>query len=269
VCVPLTRIFRFSPLYSLLALGILIGCKESGTGLDPDNDCDVVGTLAIGATLTGSLADTDCEEPGGQRSDRYTFTTSTQQAVRFSQTSAAIDTYFELYDGAGELLAANDDSASVRGHPTSTLKMILPAGSYELSPSSYEAGETGAYSLTATAVPESGNVCDYVFAMKGVSTLGELATGDCTTGGTTPYLFEMVVVAMHAGRTYTISMNSTAFDTYLELGPLDGNIVASNDDFSPGTNSRIVFTPTSSNFYVIYPSSAAHSTAGAYTLIIQ
>jgi hypothetical protein len=220
--------------------------------------------------LEGTLATADCEGTGGELTDRYTFTTTAQQAVRFRQTSAALDTYLELYDAEGRLLAANDDSAGLRGHPTSTLKMILPAGSYQVSPSSYAAGETGAYSLSAATVPESENICDLVFAMRGITTIGELTTGDCTTGGTSAFLFETIVVGMQAGRTYTITLNSTAFDAYLELGNLGSpsQVVASNDN-AAGTNARITYTPTVSNFYVIVASTAAAGASGAFTLIVE
>ena len=269
VCAPLTSPFRLAPLGSLLVLGTLLGCKDS-SGPDPDIDepCVATETLVLGATVTGALAATDCELAGGELSDRYTFTTTQQRAVRFSQRSSVFDTYLEIFDAEGLLLGANDDSASTLGSPTSTFKMILPAGTYDLSPSSYEAAETGAYSLSAVSVPESENVCDLIFAMPGISTIGELASGDCTTGGTTPFLFEVFVVAMRAGRTYTMTLNSTAFDAYLVLSVLDGQQVAQNDDAN-GTNARITYTATASNFYTVFVSTKTTSQLGAYTLIVE
>ena len=50
--------------------------------------------------------------------------------------------------------------------------------------------------------------------------IGELSTGDCLSS--TGYLYETIVVVMLAGRTYTMTMNSTALDAYLGLGPLNG-----------------------------------------------
>ena len=265
----LTRSISLVSLGSLLVLGTLLGCEDS-SGPDPivDEPCVATESLALGTTISAALATTDCELSGGELSDRYTFTTTQQRAVRFSQRSAAFDTYLEIFDGAGLLLAANDDSASILGNPTSTFKMILPAGTYDLSPSSYEAAETGAYSLSAVSVPESENVCDLIFAMPGITTIGELATGDCTTGGTSPFLFEVFVVAMRAGRTYTMTLNSTAFDAYLVVSVLDGQQVAFNDNTN-GTNARIVYTPTASNFYTVFVSTKVTAELGAYTLIVE
>jgi len=60
------------------------------------------------------------------------------------------------------------------------------------------------------------------------------------------------------------------FDTYLELAVLQGGLVASNDDAAGlGTNARIVYTPTQSNFYVLVPSSKLTNVTGAFTLTIQ
>jgi hypothetical protein len=230
--------------------------------------CISSGTLALGATLSGALAAADCRYPRGELTDRYTFTTTVQRAVRFSQSSSQVDTYLEIFDLGGLLLSANDDSANVPGAQTSALKMLLPPGSYEISPSSFEAAETGVYSMTAVDVPENENVCELVFAMRGITTNGTLATGDCTTGGGSAFLFKTVAMVMRAGKTYTITMNSAAFDTYLELAVLDGPLVTQNDN-AVGTNARITFTPTVSNFYVIVASSSLPNISGAFTLIIE
>lgn len=232
--------------------------------------CASSGTLALATPLSGILTVSDCRYSGGYLTDRYTFTTSTQQAVRFSQGSQLFDTYLEIYDAVGNILAFNDDSTDVPGAPASMLKILLAPGTYELSPSSFEADETGAYSLSAVAVPESTNTCELVFAMPGTTMIGELVTGDCATTGTPPFLFERIVVFMLAGRSYAVTMNSSALDAYLELFAYNGNgqTVAFNDN-STGTNARVTFTPTVTNFYIISPSSAARGESGAFTLIIE
>lgn len=267
-CVPLTSSFRFVPLGVLLVLGTAIGCKDS-SGPDPDIDdspCVVSGTVALGATIAGSLANTDCALSTGELNDRYTFTTTQQRAVRFSQTAAAFDTYLEIFDATGFLLGANDDSAEVSGHATSTFKMILPAGTYELSPSSYLPAKTGAYSLSALAVPESENTRDLIFAMPGITTVAELAAGDWPEGG---FLSEIYVVAMQAGRTYTLTVNTTAFNAYVRLTRLGSPQLLASDDNATSTNARITYTPTVSDFYAFFVSTVNTGEVGTYTLIVE
>ena len=240
----------------------------SATGL-----CATGGSLALDATLTGVLATNDCVYAGGQLTDRFTFTSTVQRAVRFSQTSQLVDTYLELYDVAGNILAANDDSASIPNEPgartVSMMKVLLAPGTYEVSPSSYYADETGGYSVSAVSVPESENTCELIFAMPGITTVGELATGDCATTATTPFLAETIAVFMQATRTYTVTITSSAFDPFLELYATTGAQPVVADDRSTGTTARVTFTPTTSTFFVIYASTAVAGVSGAFTLTIQ
>src|SRR5262245_21006191 len=52
------------------------------------------------------------------------------------------------------------------------------------------------------------------------------------------------VVPMKAGRTYTIDMMSSAFDSYLRLLDPKGNQLDEDDDGGEGLNSRITFNCT-------------------------
>lgn len=227
--------------------------------------CQAIGSVALDASVGGTLATSDCVFGGGELADVFTFTTATQRAVRFFQNSSALDTYLEIYSSTGQLLAANDDSANIAGYPTSSMKMLLAPGTYDLSPSSYSPAEVGAYTVSVVSAPESTNTCELVFAMSGITTIGELAAGDCVGDG---YLLETIAMVMLAGRTYTVTMTSATFDTYLELAVLNGSVIASNDD-AVGTNARITFTPTQSNFFVIIPSSKLRNATGAFTLTIE
>ncbi len=230
--------------------------------------CAITGTIALDATITGTLSTGDCRYPAGELTERFTFTTTEQRAVRFFQRSNEVDTYLEIYDNRSLLLSANDDSADVSGATTSAVKMLLAPGTYEISPSSFLPAEVGQYSLTAMSVPESENTCELIFAMPGISTVGALGAGDCTIPGTPVTLIETVALVLRVGRTYTITLNSTAFDAVLELGIVGGPRVAFSDN-AVGTNARIVYTPPISNFYVIVVRPAVAGTSGAYTLIIE
>ncbi len=74
------------------------------------------------------------------------------------------------------------------------------------------------------------------------------------------------------GRTYTITMRSRAFDTYLMVtaGPCSGNAPEhTNDDFESGnTDSQIRFQATGDRYAIILNSYGAGAT-GPYTLTIQ
>ena len=77
-------------------------------------------------------------------------------------------------------------------------------------------------------------------------------------------------VNLEAGRRYSITANSEAFDTYLRLLPAGSEEpLAENDDSGDSLNSRINFTPTTSGEYVIRVSSFSPGGTGAYNLRVE
>ena len=226
----------------------------------------VAGTgLAIDASATGSLGSGDCRFAGNQYTDRYTFTTSTQVAVRFTQRSAFHDAFLEL-QGPGNVVAANDDSSATTQN--SSFRVLLAPGSYDLHPSSYEAAETGAYTVLASAAPESEPGCETIFAVPGITTVQTIANDDCPTGN---FRFDRFVLYLHAGRTYTVNMTSVNVDAFLEIYRDDAQQPsASHDDISgTNTNARITFDPPVSGYYQVRASHSRAADRGSYTLSIQ
>lgn len=71
-----------------------------------------------------------------------------------------------------------------------------------------------------------------------------------------------------AGQQVTIDLTA-AFDTYLFLLDPSAMVVDDDDDGGGGTNSRIVFTLTSTGSWYIAANSFAANTFGAYTLSLQ
>ena len=96
---------------------------------------------------------------------------------------------------------------------------------------------------------------------------GEISTADCRLDDGS-YL-DLVQFAGIAGQTVTIDMTSAAFDTYLYLLDPTPVAVATNDDVTGTTNSRIVFTLTRSGTWTIGATSLGANQFGAYSLAIQ
>jgi hypothetical protein len=116
-------------------------------------------------------------------------------------------------------------------------------------------GGGGGCSSSSTAITSSGS--------------GSLATTDCAstvrTGGT--FYYDNFTFSATAGTTYTITLNSTAFDTYLYL--LNGStVLAQDDDGNGGTNSKITYTAAASGTLTIHCTSYAASKTGAYTVTL-
>jgi tetratricopeptide (TPR) repeat protein len=83
-------------------------------------------------------------------------------------------------------------------------------------------------------------------------------------------------LAMSAGKTYVIDMESRQFDTYLRLEDDRGKVLKENDDISPGNlnapenlNSRIVFQPTRDGSCRVIATPFQGRGSGDYALTIR
>jgi hypothetical protein len=100
------------------------------------------------ATVSGVLLPNRCTV-SWRNAELYSFTVTTQQCVDLRMSSSEFDTYLYLLDGAGNVLAENDDSG---GGYNSLIRRHLAPGSYSLGAAAF-AGGTGAFQLTSARVP--------------------------------------------------------------------------------------------------------------------
>ena len=107
------------------------------------------------------------------------------------------------------------------------------------SSSQYNSVAKGWCAVGVGACP-GGGTCPTASITPGQTINGALTTSDCIYTGTTRYL-DIYTFSGTAGQRIAISMNSSAFDTYLYLINSAGAVIAENDDILPGsnTNSRI------------------------------
>jgi hypothetical protein len=230
--------------------------------------------LAVPSTVSGTLTTADCEL-GGFLYDFYSVNVASSVMHVFSMSSTAFDTYLELWNAEGnEIFALNDDGPS---STDSRLRVLAAAGSYTVGASSFSTGSTGSYTLSAATASIDVGPCPgldidgMVWITRGTTTAQSLGSSDCQVGtaGSTVYADRLAVI-MYAGFQYTITQTSGTFDTFLSLLDSEGTVVAANDDIAPdNSNSRIVFTPTASDVYIIEPSSFGALTTGSYTLTVQ
>jgi hypothetical protein len=232
--------------------------------------CIPIGTIVAAQERTGTLTTTDCND-NGHYTDWWTFTTPTQAAVAFSERSpTGFDSFLGLFAAHLLPVATNDDV-----HPTTDnagFMIILAPGTYNLAPSTLLQNVTGSYVIAASLTQENQPGCNVImFVMPGIRTSQAITDLDCLTSGTQQFPFDRFAMVLHAGRPYTITMTSTAFDTWLELyNVATGTLVAvSNDASELGTNSSVSVTPAAEGLYLIAPSTAFVGASGAYTLEIE
>ena len=101
-----------------------------------------------------------------------------------------------------------------------------------------------------------------------VFTSGLLETTDCGSTERSGSYQDVITFPVTVGKQYVITMNSTAFDTYLYLFN-DTTLIASDDDGNGGTNSKIIYTATASGSLTIHTTSYNASATGAYQLAVS
>lgn len=219
--------------------------------------------IAIGGTVSGALATTDCTLGDGSYADIYRLTVATGQTLRVDLSSAAFDTYLIAYDASGNVLASDDDGS---GGTNSRLTREFSAGTYYLAANSYLPGRTGAYSLSVAVAQSACVITGTTTAITiGPTVTGALASTDCVmSDGSYADVYRLTVAT---GQTLQIDLASTAFDAYLGLYDSNGSLITSNDDGGGGTNARISRSFSAGTYYILANSLFSGRT-GAYTLSV-
>jgi hypothetical protein len=232
-----------------LALGV--PCSNAATPIES------------GQSLSGALEVTDCYDPFRQSSyhDRYTFTAEAGTQYVVEMTSSTLDSYINVVDASGALVAANDDG----GIGVNSRLVFTPPepGVYTIHATSFYYEETGSYTVSLNA----GAACTAAVTPIGAgeTASGALTSSDCF-GPLRPFsYYDQYTFEGVEGTAYTIDM-AGAFDTFLYLVDATGGLVAFDDDGGPGLDARISVVLPASGAYTIHATSWAGGVTGPYTV---
>jgi hypothetical protein len=101
----------------------------------------------------------------------------------------------------------------------------------------------------------------------GSTTNGQLTSADCFLTDNSYY--DVYSFSGTSGQQVTITMTSSAFDTYLFLIDTSGSVdVAQDDDSGGGTNSQIVFTLNQTGTWFIVANAFDPNVFGAYSVVL-
>jgi len=233
------------------------------------NPCTLQVAYTIGTTANGELSTADCLDSGGYYTDYFQTAVPSAGGYLFGETSTAVDAYLILYDRNGVPIGVNDDDFYTHAQD-SRLKALLPPATFVLAASSYDPKAVGTYNLTSTPTSTSIDNCEDDFIMRGVTVAETLTATDCVNSG---FYSDDLYIFLAAGQSVTVTMSSTDFDAFLEMYSLSGTTVttvASNDNKdSTTTDAQVTFTATTSDFYLIAPTTKVSGALGAYTLVVQ
>jgi hypothetical protein len=190
------------------AYEILLISGESGTPADnggtvtppPPNNA-----LVFGETTTGDITPDQPIE--------YSFTGTGGDFVQVVVYSE-VDTFVEIYDPSGELIASDDDSGPAV-NPLIRAARLSVDGEYQLVLQTFFDDASGSYEITLNAI-EAGTPAELVY--------GEAQDAELSQGQAITFTFES------AGSEIISATVNGSFDAYLELYDPLGRMIASDDD---------------------------------------
>lgn len=145
-----------SILFILFLSLTLITCGGGGGGGDDDDDDGPTGSINVNRSFTGSLGTSD-DMIGGIYHDIYEIENVPEGAdITVELSSSDFDAYLTLYYGdatSGEIVDEDDDGSG--GTDAFIYVTASNNGSYYIFVSSFEAGETGNYSMNYTVYKEA------------------------------------------------------------------------------------------------------------------
>jgi hypothetical protein len=193
--------------------------------------------ITAGQRVSGRLEPGDRPREGGGFEDAWEFDGRAGQDIMIEMHASEFDSYLELRDEAGAMIAENDDGGA--GNDALILTRLARAGRYRIVARSYAAQETGGfYELSLTLggeIARPGRVLDL---REGETVLGRLEAGDSVVGDST-YADVFNYRASRDGEV-TIDLLSGDFDAYLLVKDAAGSTLATDDDGGDGTNSRVI-----------------------------
>jgi uncharacterized protein YjdB len=224
--------------------------------------CDVTQTIAVGETVNGTISGIDCQLADTSFAKKYALTLTDSTPLRIAMSSNIIDSYLILQNAVtGAVVAENDDGNGGQG---SRIDRVLGPGRYVVLATTFGPRDFGDFNLSvARGTPSCINPT--AFTVPGTVN-GTLATSACILGDssyTDKYAFSVTTSTI-----VTLTMRSTAFDSFLFLESTSGELIGRNDDGGGGLDSRLVETLKPGS-YIINANSSDPKVFGAYTLTAE
>lgn len=219
--------------------------------------------LVPGQRRTGQLQRGDATMEDGSFFDIYTYQARAGERLTLTLRSNAFDTYLNVARMNGdevEPIVRDDDSGG--GTDSRAEFTVDRDGPIYIVANALSEGMTGPYTIELAAAGGSERIA------VGQSRTGALARTDPQLADSSYY--DTYSYQGRQGERLTISMSSSAFDTYLSIGQVvDGRYreVGNNDD-GDGTNSVLEVTLPAAGTYQIRANSYLKGQTGAYTLAV-
>jgi hypothetical protein len=222
-------------------------------------------SITSGQTLNGTLS-SSCASThhSGAYAKLYTFSANANDSITVSLNSSAFDSYLYLLGPSGSVVASDDDSG---GGTNSLIRYtVVSGGTYTIEATSYYSISAGTFTL-ALAIAGAGTPTGCTPSpISNNQTLSGTMSSSCASTHHSGAYAKLYTFSANANDSITVSLNSSAFDSYLYLLGPSGSVVASDDDSGGGTNSLIRYTAATGGTYTIEATSYSSGSTGSFAL---
>jgi plastocyanin len=226
--------------------------------------------VTLGETYTGELAETDpAVDEKGSYYDLYRITARKGQRLVIEMKSGELDSYVGIGTMDGDSVKVDETDDDGGGEKNSRLRYTVKEdGTYIIRAQALEANSTGSYTLKISeriARPST-----IVNVTPNTPMTGELTDSDDEADDGS--YFDLYRITVRAGESVTMTMRSSAVDSYVVLGQMvDGewNQVAFDDDGGGGKTARLEHTFEAAGEYMIRANTVGSGSTGTYTLRVD
>ena len=218
-----------------------------------------------GPAIAATLSAADNTLPDGSYYKSYQFQGQAGQSLVVEMRGNGLDPYMVLFDGNGRKVAEDDDGG---GGKNARIAITLPStGKYTLYANSYEVGDTGAFTLSATLsnnfTAQSTNNRGILLEKNGV--LGTASRIFARDGS----LFESLSFNGQAGQVVQIDLISGDFHPYLVLFAPNSKLVKENNGLPSRKNASMTVELPVTGTYRAIVNAFDRTGKGAYKLIVK
>ena len=224
--------------------------------------------IVFGQRLAGRLERGDEAREDGGYQDRWEFDARPDQDVTIELRSGAFDTYVELRDPRGNVVAENDDGLG-DGTDSFVAAHLTRGGRYRIVVRGYGDREsTGLYELVLGQASAAARPGQEIELRLGETTMGRLEPGDSVMGDQS-YADVFVFRPTVSGRV-VIQVRSSDFDAYLIVQDAEGRTLATDDDGGTGTDAQLTYEVVAGRTYRILANSFGEERhTGAYRVTVR
>lgn len=228
--------------------------------------------VAMGQVMTGELTDTDpaLAEGNGAYYDLYRITLRKGQRLSIEMAAPGdLDSFVSIGRMVADTLAVDETDDDSGGEKNARLRFTPKEdGTYIIRAQALDANSTGSYTLKVTErvvrAPVIVNLADNALTNGAISDSDDEADDGS--------LFDAYRIMARAGEKVTITMRSSAVDSYLALGRMiDGEWaqLAYDDDGAGGNNARVEFAFEEDGEYLVRANTVGAGKTGAYTIRLE